>query len=148
MIENDYNSFLKKLYNSYLLSCFKLFGHFTLSKQNKSICWAYCSNKTDYNSYWHDHKKSSTINAVYYINIPQNSRGPLFLRNLKNNNEYQVFSYFPKNYDLIIFPDYLEHKPIPPSSSEYRVCINMEIMCESASSKDLFKKVFPHLYTK
>jgi hypothetical protein len=145
-IESDCNYFLKKLYNSYLAACFKIFGHFQISKRNNSNCWAYCSNVNDYNSYWHEHKKSSTINAVYYINIPKNSGGPLFFRIPKSDNEFEIYSYSPKNYDLIIFPNYLDHKPMPPSSDDYRICINMEIICENDSSKNIFKKVFPHLF--
>jgi len=146
VIEEDYNFFLKKLYNEYVLTCFKIFGNIKISKKSRTICWGYCSNSDDYNSYWHDHIKSSTINAVYYINIPPNSNGPLFFRIPKNNNEYEIFSYHPKNYDLLIFPNYLEHKPIPPSSEEYRVCINMEIICDNISSKNIFNKIFPHLF--
>jgi hypothetical protein len=147
IVEHDYNNFLKKLYNNFLISCFKIFDNFEISKRNSSNCWAYCSNANDYNSYWHDHKRSSTINSVYYINIPKDSGGPLFFRIPKNNNEFEIYSYFPKNYDLIIFPDYLEHKPMPPSSDDYRICINMEIICETALSKNMFKKIFPHLFT-
>lgn len=146
VIEEDYNFFLKNLYNEYVLTCFKIFGNIKISKKSRTTCWGYCSNSNDYNSYWHDHIKSSTINAVYYINIPPNSSGPLFFRIPKNNNEYEIFSYHPKNYDLLIFPNYLEHKPIPPSSEEYRVCINMEIICDNISSKNIFNKIFPHLF--
>lgn len=139
-IENDSSGYLKKLYGGFLSSCFKIFGHFDVAKESKSTCWAYCSNKNDFNSYWHDHNRV-TINSVYYINIPDNSGGPLFFRTTKDNNEYEIFSYYPKNYDLVIFPNYLEHKPIPPSSSEYRISINMEIICKNISSQDIFKKV-------
>lgn len=145
-IQEDYNLFLKKLYNQFLLSCFKIFGHLKISKRNVSSCWAYCSSNVDYNSYWHDHKRTSTINAVYYINIPPNSKGPLYFRIPKNNNEYEIFSYHPDNYDLLIFPDYLEHKPMPPLTKEYRVCINLEITCDDMTSKTIFKKIYPHLF--
>jgi hypothetical protein len=145
-IKNDSNNYLKKLYNNYLLFCFKTFGNFQISKRNNSTCWAYCSNQKDFNSFWHDHIQSSSINAVYYINIPKDSGGPLFFRIPKNDNEFEIYSYFPKNYDLIIFPNYLEHKPMPPSSDDYRICINMEIICENDSPKNIFKKVFPHLF--
>lgn len=141
VIENDYNLFLKKLYNNYLRFCFKVFGHFSISKQNSHLCWAYCSNSSDYNSYWHDHTKTSTINSVYYINVPENSGGPILFKDSKDN----LFSYHPKNYDLIVFPNYLEHKPNPPTSEEYRIAINMEIICNDISSNDIFKKVFPYL---
>lgn len=146
MIEEDYNLFLNKLYKQFILSCFKIFGNLKISEKNTSSCWGYCSNAIDYSSYWHDHKRTSTINAVYYINIPQSSKGPLYFRVPKNNNQFEIFSYHPENYDLIIFPNYLEHKPIPPLTEEYRVCINMEIICDNITSKNIFKKVFPYLF--
>jgi len=145
-IKNDLNNYLKKLYNNYLLFCFKFFGNFNLSERNNTTCWAYCSNEKDFNSCWHNHERSSTINAVYYINIPKNSGGPLYFKIPKDDDNFEMFSYFPKNYDLVIFPDYLEHRPMPSSSLEYRTSINMEIICKNITSKNLFKKVFPHLY--
>ena len=145
-IKNDFNNYLKKLYNNYLLFCFKFFGNFNISKRNISTCWAYCSNEKDFNSCWHHHERSSSINAVYYINVPKDSGGPLYFRIPKDDGNFEMFSYFPNNYDLVVFPDYLEHRSMPSYSSEYRIPINMEIICENITSRDLFKKVFPHLY--
>jgi hypothetical protein len=52
----------------------------------------------------------------------------------------ETFSYKPENGDLLIFPNYLNHKINFLDDEEYRISINMEIKCEE-SSEELFSKV-------
>jgi len=47
-----------------------------------------------------------------------------------NSNKELRFWYKPKEGDLIIYPGWLKHEPIPPDTNEYRIALNMEIQCQ------------------
>jgi hypothetical protein len=71
--------------------------------------------------YWHNHIETSSINGVYYLKVNEDERGILFA------HEGKEYHYMPKNNDLIIFPNYLKHLPLP-SLTATRISINMEII--------------------
>ena len=84
--------------------------------------WLYFSTKDDFAEVWHNHVRTSSFHCVYYVNVPDAKGGEL---------EYEidgiVYSYKPKNYDLIIMPNYLNHRPRVCESLEPRIALNMEM---------------------
>jgi hypothetical protein len=138
LIDEDYRSFFKSLYIKFFEFSKTLFGDFTISNNNDA-CWSYTSNKFDYGTgVLHNHLNTSTINSVYYLNVPITaSIGQGSISFLLNGNK---FTYKPENGDLLIFPDYLDHQINFLDDEEYRVSINMEIKCKE-SSEELFSRV-------
>ena len=107
-------------------TCTEIFGDLQYLPTNNDFCWAYCSNNGDYAEIWHNHMKTSTINSVYYLNVPKCSGGEIEF----DLGGGKVFKYKPKNFDLLIFPNYLRHRPLKVDSIDLRVSINMEFLCE------------------
>jgi len=108
---------------------------FIKNDKEKSVStpWLYLSTKNDYAEVWHNHIKTSSFHCVYYVNVPESKGGEL---------EYKidevVYSYRPKNYDLVIMPNYLNHRPKACDSSEARISINMEMFSLHPVDKELF----------
>ena len=129
-----------ELYNKFLDISREMFGKFTLSDRNLSTCWVYRGNKIDRGNrtekWWHNHSTSSTINAVYYLQVFNDGVSFIGL-------DGQVQDYLPKNNELIIFPADLVHSPQPCTLQKYRYSVNMEILTEETSS-DLFSRVFKY----
>ncbi len=138
LIDEDYRSFFKSLYNKFFEVSKTIFGDFTTSDKNES-CWSYASNKFDHGAgLLHNHLNTSTINSVYYLNVPQTasiSNGSISF--VLNGTR---FTHKPENGDLLIFPNYLDHQINFLDDEEYRVSINMEIKCKE-SSEELFSRV-------
>jgi len=126
-------SFNKIMYKKFLDASKKLLNKFTLHKDNTYKAWVYCTNKNDYHEVWHDHKSTCSINSVYYLSIPNEEECQLKLEHNKNR-----FDFFPKENDFIIFPSYLKHAPKKPSTDEYRISINFELLCNE-KTEDIFK---------
>jgi hypothetical protein len=122
-IKNDHKSFFNKLHKKFYDLCRKNFI-FTPTKKSSNKCWAYVSDKNNFKEVWHNHLNTSTINAVYYLNIPKNDNVTI---DFELNGKF--FTYKINNYDLIIFPNYLNHKPNRCYKDGYRISINMEIIC-------------------
>ena len=121
-VTGDHFGFFNSLYEKFLHASFEQFGQFTLSTENSNRVWAYYSTSTEYASVWHDHTRTSTINSVYYLSVPSGGGGEIeFILN------GSVFSYKPEEGDLLVFPDYLVHRPTPCLSEKARISINMEI---------------------
>lgn len=139
-IRDPHNDF-SWLYNTCFAIVKDLFGPFTLSVKQKNCCWANVYNKDGYNgkgfiSNMHHHLRTSTINLVYYLNIPndeEKNTGGLMI--LHENREY---IFYPDNMDLLIMPSWLPHEPLPHRSPENRIAINMEI-----STVESCEEVFP-----
>ena len=130
-ISQDITSFFYNLYDKFFILSKELFGNFTTTEKNINTCWVYRSNKNDFNSVWHDHSCTSTINGVYYYQIDNN--GIIF------KSDGKTRSYLPEQEELIIFPNDLIHKPEITTSTNWRYSVNMEILTEEPSSK-LFEK--------
>lgn len=124
-VEYDEYEILKTLYKHFYDLCFNIFGPFTLSDNHDSRI---CSLMTN-NTYWefnpHNHVATSTINGVYYLNIPKidNEYCGRFLIQWEN----QWYSYQPEPNELIIMPNFLVHDISHHDSKEWRISINMEI---------------------
>ena len=68
----DDNQFFSELYDKFVIKSTELFGEFTLASDNSSTCWASRYNKKmgkRQDSWWHNHAHTSTINAIYYLDI-------------------------------------------------------------------------------
>jgi hypothetical protein len=133
-IKDDPTSSFKKLYKKFFKLCEKKFL-FTTHPRSSNMCWAYLSDENNFKEEWHNHLHSSTINSVYYLNIPKNNGSITFELN-KNFLEQKV-----NNYDLLIFPNYLNHKPNRSYCKNlHRISINMEIICNE-NSENVFNSV-------
>ncbi len=132
------NDFFIKLYDRFLRKSKDVFGGFTLSGSNSSTCWAYRGNKNDMgkreDGWWHNHSATSTINAVYYLEVFNDGISFVGLNN-------EVYDYLPKNNELIIFPSTLIHAAQPNTLQKYRYSVNMEIITVETVT-DLFGRVF------
>ena len=134
----DDTKFFDKLYAKFLKTSQKMFDGFTIASNNSSKCWAYRGNCVDRGirelKWWHNHSKSSTINAVYYLQVYD--AGISFL-----GADNKVVDYLPKNDELIVFPSYLNHAAQPNTLQKYRYSVNMEILTDEPTS-NLFSRVF------
>jgi len=81
--------------------------------------WINISSKGAYNIY-HAHGEAHFA-AVYYIQVPKNSGQIKFLK------DRHVFDYFPNQYDLLIFPGWLQHSVCKNKSNEDRISIAWNI---------------------
>lgn len=118
------------LYDAFLSKAQEILGPFRLLDNNKKTCWCYPSNKDYYRSNIHDHKKTSVINAVYYFSVPDTKNYRDGAIAFYDATDTEIWSYKPREQDLILFPSYLRHQPLPIASEHYRFAINMEIMCD------------------
>jgi hypothetical protein len=131
-ILEDNNNFFNQLYSLYYEFCESKFK-FTVHPNNNKTCWAYVSDKLNFAEVWHNHIETSTINGVYYLNIPDKTS-----IDFECNGEYS--NYEPSEFELIVFPNYLNHKPNRCSGDGYRIAINMEIICYE-SADEIFSKL-------
>jgi hypothetical protein len=121
---------VKKLYKIFIDKCKKNLI-FTL-KDNDFKCWCYYSDYKFNKTLWHNHINTSTINGVIYLKIPEKNKGIDF----KNNNN--IINIKPKMFDLLIFPNYLNHYPYPSNNKDTRIVLNLELRCNEESNK-IFK---------
>ena len=131
------NLFFKNLYDKFLKNSNEIFGNFSLLEKNKFNCWCYKSSLDNYISEYHNHINTSTINGVYYYQISKND-SISFLDHDKNE-----IIYYPDQGEMLIFPNYLVHKPNKPSSTFFGKCrysINVEILTKE-SSIELFSRI-------
>ena len=121
------------LYNKFLERTQEILGplniHWDHPKQNK-FCWLYTANKSHYKGGIHQHLTSSTINGVYYFSVPHNKDYDDSAISFYDNHQNEIWTYKPRELDLIIMPNYLHHQPLPCNNDSYRFSINMEIVCD------------------
>ena len=131
MLEGGCQFKLKSTKNYY--SLYKKFVRFSEDKfGNLNITsdmniWALCTNKDNWKSKVHNHIKTSTINSVYYLNIPKldfKNQGAI---KLYYNEKW--YNYIPSENELLIFPNYLTHDTEYNKTNDFRISINMEIKC-------------------
>jgi len=85
----------------------------------------YCQTNEHFRSIWHNHTKTSVINAVTYIDVPENG-GHL---EVEYNGTHTIKVY--EDY-LYIFPGWMLHRPLPQDDNKWRICVNLEYI-----SKDI-----------
>lgn len=136
-IDQDPSFFFAKLYKNFFFETNKFFGGLKISSRNSTMCWSYSSNNIDHGAgIIHNHIKTSTVNSVYYLNVPDSVTVENGSIEFHLNGD--IFKYRPNNFDLLIFPNYLDHKINFLDDPEYRISINMEIVCDDDPT-DLFK---------
>jgi hypothetical protein len=119
------------LYFKFFYTVCKIFKPVELSDKNSTVVWAYVNNKDFYYSAIHNHKNTATINGVFYFNVPRASKkkqGPIIFLDEKNN---EVARHYPEENDLLIFPGTLNHIPLQSNTKDYRIALNIEILCNN-----------------
>jgi hypothetical protein len=121
-------------YNAYLYDLFikkskKLLNKFTIKNLNLKV-WCYFTGPDDSEKdIWHNHIRTSSINSVIYLETVK-KHGIEF----ETGKEYWYVE--PKNFDLLIFPGFLNHRPVT-SSTRQRISLNLELKCNE-KDKDIF----------
>ena len=128
MLFGEYNFNVKSKYNPYLYKLFlesstKLLNKFTLKDENFKTWCSISDNQFDITC-WHNHLTTSTINGVIYLKITKEEKGINFLIDNKVQN------FIPKQFDLVIFPNYLNHCPLVSKTEEKRISLNLELRCK------------------
>ena len=101
--------------------------NFEVSEKLKPIqTWIYCQNDEHFNCVWHNHANTSTINAVFYIDPPQALEGGGIQHLFEGENCITN----PENNKIYMFPYWMDHRPMPQLSEEWRVCVNLEYFCK------------------
>ena len=85
--------------------------------------WIYVQNKERFNSVWHTHVNTSSVNAVFYIDPPKKGGG----LNLRLNGKEVVI--YPAVNKLYMFPYWMEHRPLPQDDDDWRISVNIEYFC-------------------
>ena len=121
------NKILSKIYQNFLEYSQNRFGKLDIIQEPEM--WALCTNKDNWKSVIHNHINTSTINAVYYLNIPQIDYKNVGDIKLLHNDIW--YNYTPSENELLIFPNYLTHDTEYNKTDNFRVSINMEIKCNN-----------------
>ena len=130
------------LYNLLIEKSKNVLNNFTIADKNFRV-WCYFTDDTYYKGdTWHNHISTSTINGVLYL---QTVRGcgieictdynvnDKFNIADKDYNRRNIKYMRPNNFDLLIFPNFLDHRPIPSKSKNKRITLNMELRCKEPS---------------
>lgn len=136
-LHHDVNGFLDHVYTKFLELSESIFGDLTLLDRNSRRTWCLCTNKDYYASVKHDHLENSTINGVYYFNIPKMRRDEGRIVFYHNGLEHK---YHPREGDFVLFPNYLVHNTEYHDTEEYRISINQEILCNPVNWSNLNAK--------
>ena len=110
-----------------------MFGDFTISSLYSNTAWCYRSTEDEWASEYHHHKATATINAVWYYQVNPEDSISFFVK----EEEHKIF---PKQNTLLVFPNFLLHKPNKPTGPLTRYSVNLEIMTEE-SAQDLWLRV-------
>jgi len=127
---NDVHGVWDRLYQNFFDKAQQFFGEIKLLEKNSRTVWCYATNENFYRGGIHDHKKTSVINAVYYFSVPDTRDYRDGAIAFYDNDDREIWCYKPRECDLVIFPSYLKHQPLPITSKMYRLALNMEIICE------------------
>ena len=140
-LSKDYNDFYLNTYYKFYDLCDKIFGK--LNPTEDCIgCHAYITDSSGFGvGKIHNHLQTSTISACYYFNIPKDSILDEGSISFISWNQRKELLYRPSTFDLIIFPNYLDHKINYSPHEEKRITITMEIQCEE-DSNELFNIPF------
>jgi len=127
----DSSGVFQTLYNDFFHIAVQQFGSLQLDQRNLTSCWGYVTNKFFYKGGIHSHLNTCVINAVYYLNVPETTDTHQGSLSFYDNNRHEIYNIKPQMGDLIIFPGYLNHQPHQSFSIDYRISINMEIICQN-----------------
>ena len=117
------SSLVSTIYNDFLNICGLNFDNVIIHQKNKQTMWAYVQNCEIGNSIWHNHKNSTTINAVWYPSVPDKT-GTLSIRDGAGETEIEVEEGY-----IYFWPYWMDHKPnLQKHSKDWRVSINIELL--------------------
>jgi len=131
----NYNFEVFTKYNDYLYNLFikkskKLLNNFTIKDSNLKV-WCYFTGSGNHvEDIWHNHTRTSNINSVIYLETVKD-------HGIKFEIGKESWYVEPKNFDLLIFPGFLNHKPIT-SSTQKRISLNLELKCNE-EDKAIFR---------
>ena len=126
LVTKDRLNILKKMYDQILETCKNLFKEIDLADRNSTKCWSLCTNKDYWESVPHDHLETSTINTVYYLQIPKIDNH--FCGMIRFLIDDKWIDYQPKPNELLIIPNYLVHDTAFHNTEEWRISLNFEII--------------------
>jgi hypothetical protein len=118
-----------ELYQQFFNKSVELFNGLAVSSSNSRKCWLYTVNNNHYFQGIHNHRNTAMINGVYYFSVPKSAyhEGALTFFDRDHND---LWTYKPREQDMIIFPGFLNHQPSQSKTDQYRFAINMEIQCD------------------
>ena len=120
---NDY------LYNLLIKNSRKLLNSFTIRDSQLKV-WCYFTGLSNHKEdIWHNHIRTSTINSVVYLQTLKD-------HGIKFNMGGEPWYVEPKNFDMLIFPGFLNHLPIT-SNVQQRISLNLELKCRETAT-DIF----------
>tara|TARA_R110000796_G_scaffold243987_1_gene366838 strand:+ start:17 stop:571 length:555 start_codon:yes stop_codon:yes gene_type:complete len=127
---SNYELFTKyhdKLYSLYLDNCKKNLKKFTVTNTETKL-WGYYTNK-DYSGtqLWHNHEDTCNLCGVLYLKTVKDC-------GIKLKHKNKVFYIEPKPFDLLVFPGFVNHKPVVSKDKE-RISIQFEISCIENDNK-------------
>jgi hypothetical protein len=125
---NKKYDFINTIYKKFFQESTKLFGELVLDPTNVKDGWAYINNKEFYKNGIHNHLRTSTINSVYYLNVPDEATGSI---NFFDDEHNIIYMHCPKEKELLIFPNYMLHEPCQSMTDKYRIAVNLEIKCQN-----------------
>ena len=122
-------------YNNYLYDLFirnniKLLNPFTIRDPQLKV-WCYFTGLGNHieEDIWHNHTRTSNINSVIYLQTLKD-------HGIKFENGNESWYVEPENFDLLIFPGFLNHRPVT-SQTQQRISLNLELKCNE-TDKDIF----------
>ena len=86
--------------------------------------WIYLQNNETFSSHWHNHLSTSAVNAVFYIDPPQNGGELECCYNVEER-----FKITPRANKLYLFPGWMPHRPLPQEDCSWRIAVNLEYCC-------------------
>jgi len=121
-----------RLYFLFKDRCRKSFKKCTI-KNHPTKLYSYFTDK-DYvhGETWHNHEKTCTICGVLYLKTIKGYGIEL------NHNDKNIY-FEPKDFDLLIFPGFLYHRPII-HKTKTRVSLQFEVFCNESSEEIFFSK--------
>tara|TARA_Y100001968_G_scaffold33925_1_gene26066 strand:- start:1839 stop:2396 length:558 start_codon:yes stop_codon:yes gene_type:complete len=129
LVVRDRAKILKKMYNKMLSACESLFERIELSDNNSDKCWSLCTNKDYWKSVPHNHIRTSTINTVYYLQVPKIDNQFCGMIRFLIDGKWE--DYQPKSNELIIMPNDLVHDTTFHDTEEWRISLNFEIITKN-----------------
>jgi hypothetical protein len=123
----DKSQYTEFLYFKFFYCCNLMFSFFGLQHKNSTNVWAYANNKDYFSTAIHNHKNTSIINGVYYFNVPKKEQSIL---KFYNKHNIEIGEILTETDDLLIFSCDLNHMPLQSFTDDFRIALNMEIMCD------------------
>lgn len=131
------------LYDMFIKHSRRLLNNFTLRDTDFKL-WCYYTDSSYYlGDTWHNHINTSTINGVLYLNVVKGcgiefntDYNDTHKSNISNEkyNRNNIKYIEPNNFDLLIFPNFIDHRPLI-SKDKRRISFNLEIRCNESSKK-------------